>query len=152
MKLTMNSNLISGFIFLLLSLLIWLLIPRQIQILEGVPQLNAQTFPKIVTGIMLVLSIVLIIQGLFFTKQESGAQTTKKEVIRREMNAIIMIVIFLAYAFLFEKIGFIISSIALCITCLAFYKIKNWKYYLITITVVLFVYFIFEQVLQLDLP
>jgi putative tricarboxylic transport membrane protein len=90
----MNSNLISGVLFLLLSLIIWFLIPLEIQILEGSSSLNAQTLPKMVTGTMLFLSVILLIQGVFFTKQENHTKTNKKESVKSELNVLVMIVIF----------------------------------------------------------
>ena len=49
MKIRYNREIISGAIFVVLSAVLWFLIPVQVQTLEKTP-INAQTFPRIAIG------------------------------------------------------------------------------------------------------
>ena len=55
MKIRYNREIISGAIFVVLSAVLWFLIPVQVQTLEKTP-INAQTFPRIAIGGMFLCS------------------------------------------------------------------------------------------------
>ena len=64
MKIRYNREIISGAIFVVLSAVLWFLIPVQVQTLEKTP-INAQTFPRIAIGGMFLCSVGLLLEGIF---------------------------------------------------------------------------------------
>lgn len=67
---------------------------------------NPAFFPWINTAIMMVLSISLLIQGLFFTEQ--GDQKVDKAATRLTF---ISLTLFVIYLVVFPKLGFVVASI-----------------------------------------
>ena len=63
MKIRYNREIISGAIFVVLSAVLWFLIPVQVQTLEKTP-INAQTFPRIAIGGMFLCSVGLLLEDL----------------------------------------------------------------------------------------
>ena len=61
MKIRYNREIISGAIFVVLSAVLWFLIPVQVQTLEKTP-INAQTFPRIAIGGMFLCSVGLLLE------------------------------------------------------------------------------------------
>lgn len=149
MTLKLNSNIVSGIVFLILSSLILFLMPQQIVLMQE-SSVNAQSIPKLISMVMLVCSVLLLIQGIFFTEKKEVS--INKESIRKEFRGITMIGIFIGYALLIEKAGFLISSLLLCIVCLLFFKIRDWRYYASTFVVVFIVYYAFAVALNVNLP
>lgn len=150
MKLTLNVNLAGGILFLLLSTVLWFLVPSQIKI-TGQSLINSQTFPKLVIGVIFIFSLYLI---LFETVKIIGKKKTETiEVhLKKEVQALVTIAILGGYAFLFEKIGFFISSVIFCWIMLIFSRNKNWKYYLTVALVCGGVNYIFRHLLLVQLP
>ena len=69
MKIKYNAEIIAGAVFVIAATVLWLLIPSQIQTLEKTA-INAQTFPRIAIGGMLIFSAGLLIQGIFFNEKK----------------------------------------------------------------------------------
>ena len=69
MKIRYNREIISGAIFVVLSAVLWFLIPVQVQTLEKTP-INAQTFPRIAIGGMLPLLVSVCCWRGFFVREK----------------------------------------------------------------------------------
>ena len=69
MKIRYNREIISGAIFVVLSAVLWFLIPVQVQTLEKTP-INAQTFPRIAIGGMFLCSVGLLLEGIFVREKQ----------------------------------------------------------------------------------
>ncbi|WP_422386972.1 tripartite tricarboxylate transporter TctB family protein [Cytobacillus oceanisediminis] len=123
--------------------------PQQISTVEA-SSINARTIPRLIAIVILICSLLLIIQGFFFTEKKEV--NINKSVLLKEFRGIGMIFIFIGYGFIIDKLGFTISSLLLCTSCLLFYKVKNWKYYAVTCAVVFIVYFVFANALNVNLP
>ena len=65
MKIRYNREIISGAIFVVLSAVLWFLIPVQVQTLEKTP-INAQTFPRIAIGGMFLCSVGLLLEVILY--------------------------------------------------------------------------------------
>ncbi|MDF2654134.1 MAG: tripartite tricarboxylate transporter TctB family protein [Bacillota bacterium] len=154
MKLRYNSEIISGSVFLVAAVVLWLLIPSQINTLET-SEINAQTVPRIVIGGMGIFSFCLLLQGLFTLPKHEvvvtrAALTSDK--FRKELRSIVYAVIFLAYLVAITFAGFLISTILLTVAILIFYGARRWYYYAIPLAMVGIVYIIFKMLLRVSLP
>ena len=154
MKVKYNSEIIAGSIFSIVSFVLWILIPNQIQTMET-SSVNAQTFPKIAVGGMFLFSVALLLQGIFSIPKMQviiSKETIKSEEFKKEMKSVIYAIILLTYTILITFCGFIVSTIMLVVATLLFYKSKKWYYYAISCSVVFIVYYVFANVLRVSLP
>lgn len=154
MRVKYNSEIISGALFVILASVIWLFIPSQIDTMEKTA-VTAQTIPKIVIGGMFVFSMLLLLQGIFMLpKKEVVIQkaTFQTEKFKKELKSIIFGLILIVFCVLLNTVGFIIASTALVIAILVFYGARKWYYYLISISTVACVYYIFQVLLSVNLP
>lgn len=149
MSIKLNSNIVSGIVFLILSLIILFIMPQQISVMQEGP-VNAQTIPRLVTVIILVCSVLLLIQGLFFT--EKKVVYFNKTALRNEFRGISMIAIFIGYGVIINLVGFLISSMLLSAACLMFFRVKNWRFYAVAFGIVLIIYYTFAVALNVNLP
>lgn len=144
-----DNNLFSGVLFSIISLTLWFLVPAQIKI-RNTTQINAQTFPKIIIGIVFISSALLIVTSIL--NREKKYFYINKRFIENELRPFIMATIILIYVFSIQKIGFIISSFLLCVVIVRFFNIKNKNYYLITCGSSLIISFVFIKLLNVLLP
>ncbi len=146
----LKTNLVGGGLFLSISIIIWFLIPSQIALTQN-SSINSQTFPKIIVGISIVSSILLILKELIkIIKKEPTEEI--KITFSNEIKVIIMLIFLMIYVFLFEYIGFLFSSIIYSFLTLMYYRSKNIKYYISIALVCLIVNYIFKNLLLVQLP
>lgn len=154
MKIKYNAEIIAGAVFVIAATVLWLLIPSQIQTLEKTA-INAQTFPRIAIGGMLIFSAGLLIQGIFFNEKKELVITKESfhsDGFKREIRSVIFAVMLLAYCVLVTFLGFIISTAILVVAILLFYGARKWYYYVIPLAMVGIVYYVFGVVLRISLP
>lgn len=154
MKIKYNSEIISGAVFAIVAAVLWLLIPSQVDTMETTA-INAQTFPGIAIGGLLLFSVLLLIQGIFFApKQEVvvTSETWRSESFRKELRSIVYAVMLIVYAVLLTFVGFIIATALLVVSILLFYGARKWYYYAIPLVMVVVVYFVFASLLHVSLP
>ncbi len=154
MKIKYNYEMIAGGIFTVVGALLWILIPMQVKTLEKTA-INAQTFPRIAIGGLFIFSLLLFIQGLFFGKKKElviSKAGFRSEAFKKEMKTVLYAFILIAYCFLIVPLGYVIASLLLVVSILAFYGTKKWWYYLIPIAMVIIIYFIFGHTLHVSLP
>lgn len=146
----LKTNLVGGGLFLSISIIIWFLIPSQIALTQN-SSINSQTFPKIIVGISIVSSILLILKELIkIIKKEPTEEI--RITFSNEIKVIIMLIFLMIYVFLFEYIGFLFSSIIYSFLTLMYYRSKNIKYYISIALVCLIVNYIFKNLLLVQLP
>lgn len=147
MKIKLNSNMVTGAIFLVLSILLRVLIPTQIKTYET-GSLTAATVPTLLIRILLICSAILLAQGLLSRDKKEYCISTalfQKESLKR-MKSAIYIAMLLAYAVLMPYIGFIIASLLLSNGILAYFGTKKWWFYAIASANVFFAYFAFRAI------
>ena len=143
-------NLTFGIISVFLSLLIWILIPSQID-----PQrvditriaTNPQYVPRLFTILVFINGCILILQSLIFKKDE-----TKEIHLSDEIRVFSFIFLVVVYALMLEPIGFLISALFLVNTIMVLLRIKNKRFYLYGTLFVLFVYVALVLILKMSLP
>lgn len=150
MKYKIKINIIGGAIFLILSVILWYLIPSQIPVnSNGI--ITSRSFPRLIVLMMFFSSLFIFVSDII--KLISKRPVSEVEVnLKEEGRAAIVCILLIIYAFLLNKIGFMIASIIYCYSMLLFFKCKNWKYYVIVTIVCVAVTYIFKNILLVQLP
>ena len=150
MKYKIKVNIVGGAIFIILSMILWYLIPSQIPInSDGI--ITSRSFPRLIVLIMFFSSLFIFVSDII--KLISKRPVNEVEVnLKEEGRAAVVCVLLVAYAFLLNKIGFMIASIVYCYSMLIFFKCKNWKYYIIVTIICMAVTYIFKNILLVQLP
>ena len=154
MKLKYNSEIISGSVFLIAAVVLWLLIPSQINTMET-SAINAQTIPKIAIGGLGLFSLGLLLQGIFSVPKKDVVITRAglmSDRFLKEFRSVVYAIILLIYLVAITWMGFLISTVLLTIAILLFYGARRWYYYAIPLVMVGVVYFIFKMLLKISLP
>ena len=154
MKIRYNREIISGAIFVVLSAVLWFLIPVQVQTLEKTP-INAQTFPRIAIGGMFLCSVGLLLEGIFVREKQElyvTKESFRSNAFKKEMRSVVFAVLLIAYCFLIGHLGYIVSTILLVLAVMMFYKARKWYYYAIPLGMVGIVYYVFKVLLHISLP
>lgn len=145
MKIKLNCNIITGVVFLVISVVLGCLIPTQIKTYET-GSMTAATVPTLLIRILLACSVILLLQGLVSKNKKEYCISVL--LFRREylkcLRPVIYIVMLLVYAVLMPRIGFIIASLLLTNGVLAYYGTRKWLFYLIATANVFFAYFMFR--------
>lgn len=150
MKLKFNQDLIGSTLFLILSIIIWLMIPSQIKANEGY-LITSQTFPRVIVGLMGLSSLYLFIKEII--KVIKKEPVTKVEIyIKEEFKSIVVILLLIGYWIILHWLTFMASSIIFGICMLVFYKNKNWKYYGIVVVSIVLITIVFQNLLGVNLP
>lgn len=126
MKVKLNSNMITGVLFLIVSVALHILIPSQIRTFET-SAVTAATVPTLLIRGMILCSVILLVQGILSKEKTeytiSGAIFTKENLLR--LKPVIYIAMLIAYALLLPHIGFIISSLLLANGILLYFGTEN---------------------------
>ena len=147
MKIKLNSNMVTGAIFLVISVILHVLIPSQIKTYET-GSMTAATVPTLLIRILLACSVILLAQGLLSKDKKEYCISTalfQKESLKR-LKPVIYIAMLLAYAVLMPRIGFIIASLLLANGILAYFGTRKWWFYLIASANVFLAYFAFRAI------
>lgn len=154
MKIKYNSEIISGLIFSLVGLVLWFLIPSQVQTLEKTA-INAQTFPRIAIGGLVLFSIGLLLEGLFAKEKREivvTAESFRSTAFKKEMRSVVYALFLIVYCLLIGRLGYIISTVLLVVAVMLFYRARKWYYYAIPLGMVGVVYYVFKVLLRISLP
>ena len=150
MKVKLNSNMITGVLFLIVSVALHILIPSQIRTYET-SAVTAATVPTLLIRGMILC--ILLVQGILSKEKTeytiSGAIFTKENLLR--LKPVIYIAMLIAYALLLPHIGFIISSLLLANGILLYFGTRKWWFYAIASANVIVAYFAF-QAMSVTLP
>ena len=146
MKIRYNREIISGAIFVVLSAVLWFLIPVQV---------HAQTFPRIAIGGMFLCSVGLLLEGIFVREKQElyvTKESFRSNAFKKEMRSVVFALLLIAYCFLIGHLGYIVSTILLVLAVMMFYKARKWYYYAIPLGMVGIVYYVFKVLLHISLP
>jgi len=154
MKIKYNSEIISGAFFSIVGAILWILIPSQIKTMEKTA-INAQTLPKIAIGGMFIFAVGLLLEGIF-AREKKELVVTKESFrsvgFKKELRSILYALFLVAYCFMVQPLGFIVSTVILVIAIMLFYGARKWYYYAIPLGMVGIVYYVFRVLLHVSLP
>ena len=154
MKIKYNAEIISGTVFAILGAVLWLQIPSQVQTLEKT-SINAQTLPRIAIGGLVLFSVGLLLEGLLLREKKElvvTAESFRSQGFRKEMRSVLFALFLVAYCFMIQPLGFIVSTVILVLAVLLFYGARKWYYYAIPLAMIGVVYYIFRTLLHVSLP
>lgn len=154
MKLKYNTDIISGMVFLIAAIVLWFLVPSQIQTMETT-SINAQTVPRVAIGGLFFFSLGLLLQGLFSVPKKEvflTKETFSSAKFHKELKSVLYAGMLLVYLVLLTYIGFLISTALLVVAIMLFYGARKWFYYAIPLSMVGVVYFVFKILLNVSLP
>ncbi|MCE8035471.1 MAG: tripartite tricarboxylate transporter TctB family protein [Halomonas sp.] len=147
------GDVLSGSVLLVASaVLLFYLVPNYINeppILQN-PMMSPRWLPRIVGGLMLVFSLLLIVQGLLVnnTEADDGRRIEKGPRLRFAL----MVAALIVYVALFEPLGAVISGILATLILFAAHPVKTWWVYGLAFVFPAAVTFLFVKVMNVPLP
>lgn len=148
MKFKIKTNLVSGIVMGIFSLILLLTLPSQVRVPaydSGAPS------PRVIPGacivLMLIFSVVLIVQSLVFKKEKVVEFDWEKE-----RPVILMILMMCVYVALIIYMGYIIASIVTFIAVLLYCGERKPSVYLVTVVASVVIFFLFKNVFNIQLP
>lgn len=148
MEIKVKTNLVSGVVFLVLSIMLLAVIPSQIrQTYQQNQYIDAKAIPQMVGGITALLSMILIVKSLVFHQE-----TVKVYVVKPELMAVLYFGGLLLYLVLIPHLGFFLSSLVMGAGTMAYQKVKSVRQWLIVLAIMIVIYFGFSRGLNIMLP
>ena len=152
LKIKLNSNIITGALFLIISIILHIMIPSQIKTYET-GAVTAATVPTLMIRGMILCSAILLAQGVL-SKQKteymiSGAMFSREKLLK--LKPLIYILMLLIYAIILPYAGFIISSLVLSNCILLYFGARKWWFYAVASANVFVAYFAFTA-MSVTLP
>ena len=148
MKFKIKTNLVTGIVMGLFSILLLILMPGQVRVPaydSGAP--SPRIIPGVCLVLMLIFSVVLIVQSLVFKKEKIVEFEWQKE-----KPAILLIIGMCVYAALIISIGFILASIIIFTAVLFYCGERKPGIYIYVIAASVIIYFLFRTVFHVSLP
>lgn len=150
MKKFLNINFVSGIIMFFFSLLLKYVTVTSVSVKGGGAGFHSRTVPNILFVVIALSSTGLMIQGLLLGK---GAEIPIDKKSRKAFGAfIIYILMFVLYAFIMPRLGYIFSTILLGVGILINYRVKKWYYYILISGLITGIYWAFRWFLHVNLP
>lgn len=141
-----RSNLTCGIVSILAAIVMFVLIPAQVEIEEKISYgISSRTIPYGIATVFAVCGVILILQSLVLKKDK-----TKELNLKAEIPAGLMFLVLIVYMFLFE-IEWPLSTAAVGCAALWFSKSKKWYDYAITVVLSIAMYLLFVNVLHIRL-
>ena len=158
---TQWQNTITGGVLFLFSLVLYFLVPYQIDIIEtGTAQMAPSFYPKLVIVTLAGITLIFIIVSLFeeskkkppVRKERSGLEDVVTSD-RRLVRAFITITITLVYIYIFEILGFFVAT-PLLLGAMLFHmgNRRILTFFLVMTITPLVIYVLFERVMVIILP
>lgn len=148
-NITYPSDLVTGVLFLILSVVILLIMPQQVQISDK-DLVNGRAFPTMLAYLMMAMSLML-------TGKELVKLVTKKPMEMKTMNLLVevkalVIMGILIVTYLLAKVTdlFVIGAVFCSVAFLVFFRCKKKSYYAITLTVAVAIWVVFRFVLNVN--
>ena len=148
MKIKIKTNLVTGIIMGLVSIILLVVMPQQVRVPafdSGAP--SPRIIPTICIVLMLVFSIVLIVESLVLKKEKIMEFDWSKE-----KPAIILILAMCVYVALIIAIGYILASIIVFCFVQFYCGERKPVMYIYTVVAGILIYFLFKNVFLINLP
>jgi hypothetical protein len=152
----MKKDFFCGIICAFFGLLFLLAIPVSIPHNDLLTQMGPRFFPSLLSGGLIVLGTILVIQSLIRKRERGGispASLAAQYAIssKDEARAIILFFIMAASCVLFAYFRFIISMPLAVTVMLVSFKVKNWKAYGFLYAFIALLYFVFVKLMYVQL-
>lgn len=148
MKFKIKTNLVSGIVMGIFSLILLLTLPSQVRVPaydSGAPS------PRVIPGacivLMLIFSVVLIVQSVVFKKEKIVEFDWEKE-----RPIILMILMMCVYVAVIIYMGYIFASIVTFIAVLLYCGERKPSVYVVTVVASVVIFFLFKNVFNIQLP
>jgi lipoprotein signal peptidase len=123
------------------------LIPNQV----GSYTIPAALMPVLITTFILLLSIILTIQSIDFNMKSK--KESQKKLRLPELSLIYVMATMIAYSWLLDYTGFVLTSVVVMFVLFSVYKVRNLKQMSIIIGATLGILYVsFEKLLYAPLP
>lgn len=140
---------------MILGIALIIFIPASIPLSEAT-EIGPRAFPYFIAVSMILLSALLLVSTLFqYRKQRPQKEKSVEkapECLHNEIRALILFIIVLLYIFLFDKIGYFLSTFLASTLTLLLFRVKKVWYYLIVYAAGAGIYFAFTKLLFVMLP
>ncbi len=149
-----NYNTVVAIFFLILWTIMFFTIPYQIQkpmlfMGRSLMGLKPTLFPQIATLALIFLNIWYLVVSFRIKDKNLFTEVTRQGYFR----IIASLVVFCAYALLFEHLGFVLSSVLVAGSLSTFYGNRNVLVgVLVSVGVPMGIYFVFTRLLKVSLP
>ncbi|WP_439256545.1 tripartite tricarboxylate transporter TctB family protein [Lonepinella sp. BR2271] len=150
MKVQFRQDLVGAVVFLVVSAVIWWLIPSQIVLSHDDP-INSQTFPRLIIGLMGLCSLILLIKELIKWGRKQPVKMVELQ-FKQESRSLMVLLLLALYWGLMHWLPFAIASMLFSAAMLRFCGCRNWRYYAIVAAVIVMISVLFEYVLNVSLP
>ena len=149
-----NFNVIGALFFLVFSIIFYLLIPYQIakpKLVMGraLVEMDPTFFPRLTMVLLMGLSVWYLIKSFRLKENNLFRELPVKMYIKTAVS----VGVFLAYALLFEHLGFVVSSMLVLCILPYYYGYRNAFFQVLALVAVpVTVYFLLTRVLKVSLP
>ena len=148
-NITYPSDLVTGGLFLIVSIVILLIMPQQVVVSEK-DVVNGRAFPTMLAYLMMAMSLLI-------TGNELVKLISKKPLVTKTVNALVevkalIIIAILIVTYLLAKVTdlFVIGGLFCAVAFLVFFRCKKKSYYAITVTAAVVIWVVFRFVLNVD--
>ena len=117
--------------------------------------MSPSLFCQVTTGILIFLSFLFMVNGIFAGNRGAAAEGTDvpKEDEIDHKKVFVTIAATVLYLFMFETVGFFVSTAKVLLFLMVYYGNRNWGYVLGVMAVILaFIYLLFVTGLKVVLP
>lgn len=150
MTLKFRQDLVGALVFLILSAVLWIMLPYQIMI-DDDDTITAQTFPRLIIGLMAFCSLILLIKELI--KLWRKQPVTMVEIhFHQESRALLIVGLLVLYWAMLHWLPFMVSSIVFACLFMVFLRCRKWHYYVIVSAVIIAISLFFQNLLNVSLP
>ena len=146
---TYPSDLVTGILFFIVSVIVLLIMPQQVAISQK-DLVNGRAFPTMLAYLMMAMSLLL-------TGGQVMKLITKKPLVTKTMNMLVevkalVIMAILVITYLLAKVTdlFVLGGLFCAVSFLVFFRCKKKSYYAITVTAAVLIWVVFRFVLNVN--
>lgn len=141
-EITFPSGLVGSVIFLILSGILWLVLPSQIQE-SGSDVVSGRAFPSMLIILIAICAIAVIITECIKIIKKEPLQTMTINLLV-EVKALIIFLLMLVFYFLAKYVHFALGAVTCAIGINLFFRCKKTSYYVISCVAALLIWAAFE--------
>ena len=146
---TYPSDLVTGILFFIVSVIVLLIMPQQVAISQK-DLVNGRAFPTMLAYLMMAMSLLL-------TGGQVMKLITKKPLVTKTMNMLVevkalVIMAILVITYLLAKVTdlFVLGGLFCAVSFLVFFRCKKKSYYAITVSAAILIWVVFRFVLNVN--